>query len=327
MNTSINTAAATSTDNTAAAATTDATSSAPVNAQANAPTVVITVKDGDIVTGSVAKIKKHPDQGVLIVIEGNPMAFLPNGCLAGKNNDEKSARRAELIANPGSEIKAVVMGEPTVELVKGKMVGRVKLNEQRAVVAADKQARAARQAERTAALETAVAALPVGSVVTGKVKGVASKDSDRNPGEKYVYGVFVQVADGVTGLLHLKEIAGGRRALEAIAASSEVEVEIISAKMENGEARVQLSQKSVGQKAFFDQYPVGSKVKGKVVKTGEVEGDLHGRVIELASGDKVFLADDDANVKSESSLARGNNTTVTITDTMAGALVRVTRRG
>ncbi|MBS1990998.1 MAG: hypothetical protein JSS83_10800 [Cyanobacteria bacterium SZAS LIN-3] len=310
----------TTTNNATAAATTEA-------AAVEANTVAITVKDGDIVTAKVAKIKNHPQPGVLVVIEGNPMAFLPNGCIAGKNNEEKAARRAQLIANPGTEIQVSIMGAPTVELVKGKMVGRIKVSEQRAVIAAEKTARAAKAAERNAAIEAAVASLVPGSVVVGNVKGVASKDSDRNPGEKYVYGAFVQVAPGVTGLLHMKEIAGGRRALDAMVEAGQVEVEILSAKVENGEPRVQLSQKSVGARAFFDQYPEGSTVKGKIVKTGEVVDNLHGRVIELSSGDKVFLADDDAHVKSESALARGNSTRVVITTDIVGGMVRVHRRG
>ena len=90
--------------------------------------------------------------------------------------------------------------------------------------------------------------------------------------------------------------------------------------------RIELSQKSVASKAFFDQYPVGAKVKAKVVRTGEVEGNLHGRILELASGAKVFLADDDANVKNESSIARGQSTRVTVTGDFVGSLVRVTRK-
>ncbi|MBS1997203.1 MAG: hypothetical protein JSS86_12875 [Cyanobacteria bacterium SZAS LIN-2] len=298
-----------------------------VNTATAAPAIVFTVKENDIVKGKVAKIKNHPAQGILIAIEGNPMSFLPNGCIAGKNNEEKAARRAELIANPGTEIEVSVMGQPTIETVKGKQVGRIKVSEQRAVIAAEKSARAAKAAERTSALEAAVASLVPGTVVIGTVKGVASKDSDRNPGEKHVYGCFVAIAPNVSGLLHAKEIVGGHRAIDSLVAAGTVEVEILSAKIENGEARIQLSQKSVGQKAFMDQYPEGAKVKGKIVKTGEVVDGLHGRVIELGSGDKVFLADDDANVKSESALARGNSTRVVITTDTVGGMVRVTRRG
>jgi len=307
--------------------TTTTTEASTAVATAPVAAISFTVKENDIVTGTVAKIKKHPDQGVLIVIAGNPMSFLPNGCVAGKNNEEKAARRAELIANPGTEVQVSIMGQPTVELVKGKQVGRIKVSEQRAIIAAEKNARASRAAERNAAIEAAVASLEVGSIVTGTVKGVASKDSDRNPGEKHVFGVFVNVAPNVSGLLHVKEIVGGNRAIDALIKAGTVEVEILSASVENGAARVQLSQKSVDQKAFFDQYPEGSKVKGKIVKTGEVVGDLHGRILELASGARVFLAEDDSNVKSESSLAKGNNTTVTITSEMIGGMVRVTRRG
>jgi predicted RNA-binding protein with RPS1 domain len=289
--------------------------------------IVFTVKENDIVTGTVAKIKQHPDKGILVVIAGNPMSFMPNGCVAGKNEAEKAARRAHLIANPGTEISIAVMSPPSVETVKGKQVGRIKVSEQRAVIAAERAQQATKAAERSQAIETAVAALVIGSVVEGTVRGPATKPSDRKDGTTYTYGAFVTVGDGISGLLHVKQIEGGHRALEAILADGKVEVEILDAKVENGQPRVQLSQKSAGQKAFFADYPVGTKVKGKVVKTGEQADSLHGRVIELARGVNVFLCEDDACVKSESSLAKGNSTRVIITGETAGGMVRVTRRG
>jgi ribosomal protein S1 len=290
--------------------------------------IVITVKDGQIVTGKVAKVKNHPAKGILVVIEGQPMSFMPNGCVAGKNDAEKAARRAVLIATPGTELQVAIMGEPTVEADKsGKMVGRIKVSEQRAVMAAEKATRDSRNAERNAALEAAVSSLVSGTIVKGAVKGVASKDSDREPGTKYVFGLYVEVAPGVSGLLHVKEIEGGHRAVDAIVAKGSAEVEILSAEIVDGKPRVQLSQRSVGQKAFFDQYPVGAKVKGEIVKVGEQAGNLHGRIIRLPSGTNVFLCDDDSNVKSESALARGNQTRVIITDEVVGGMVRVTRRG
>jgi ribosomal protein S1 len=318
--------------------TTDATTaqvigenlSANAAAPAAATAVVFTVKADDIVVGNVAKIKRHPDAGILVVIPGNPMAFMPNRCVTGKNEAEKSARRAHLIANPGTEISVSVMGEPTVETVKDKQVGRIKVSEQRAVIAAEQAEFAAKADERKAALEAAIASLVVGSVVEGSVRP-ASKNSDRNDGTKYTYGAFVTVADGVTGLLHVKEIDGGNRGLEAILAAGKVAVEILDVKIENGQPRITLSQKSVGEKAqseaFFAKCPVGTKVKGKVVKTGEQAGNLHGRIVELESGIRLFLCDDDTCVKSESSLAKGASTRVIITGEFVGGMVRVTRRG
>jgi ribosomal protein S1 len=293
--------------------------------------IVFTVKANDIVKGTIAKIKQHPDKGILVVIAGNPMSFMPNGCVAGKNDAEKATRRAFLLANPGTEIEVAVMSEPTIETVKGpkgeKQVGRIKVSEQRAVMVADKAKQAARNAERTAAIEEAVASLVEGTVIEGVVRGPASKDSDREPGKQYTYGAYITVAPNVSGLLHVKEIDGGHRALEAILASGKATVEILSAKMEDGRPRIQLSQKTVGQKEFFAQYPVDATVKGKIVKTGEQVDNLHGRIIVLGSGARVFLCDDDSHVKSESSLAKGNSTRVTITSEIVGGMVRVTRKG
>jgi hypothetical protein len=295
---------------------------------AAAPAIVFTVKENDIVTGSVAKIKQHPDKGILVVLPGNPMSFMPNGCVAGKNEAEKAARRAFLIANPGTEINVAVMAPPVVETVKGKQVGRIKVSEQRAAMAADKAKQTARAAERNAAIEAAVASLVEGTVVEGIVRGPATKDSDRKDGTKYTYGCFVTVAENVSGLLHVKQIDGGHRALEAIIAAGKVEVEIVSAKIENGQPRIQLSQKSANQKAIFEQYPADTVTRGKVVRSNEIVGDMHGFIVELASGVHVFLPAEDANVKDEASLTRAKgNTRVKITGELVGGMIRVTRRG
>ena len=249
-----------------------------------ANTISFTVKENDIVKAVVAKIKNHPAKGLLVSIDGNPMAFMPNGCIAGRTDADKAARRAELLANPGSEITVAVMSEPSVEMIKGKAEGRIKVSEQRAVIASEKADRAAKASVRTAAMQAAVDALVPGSIVVGTVKGVASKPSDRNDGTTYTFGVFVEVGDNLSGLLHVKQIEGGMRAIESFVKAGKVEVEVLEASIENGVPRIQLSQKSVASKAFFDQYPVGAKVKAKVVRTGEVEGNLHGRILELELG-------------------------------------------
>jgi ribosomal protein S1 len=204
------------------------------------------VKKGQITTARVANIKKHPKQGILCAIEGNPLGFMPNVWVDGKDANEKAARRAFLIANPGTEISVAVIGEPTVQMDKGGPVGRLKLSEQRAVITAKRAAAAKKKAERKAALEATVASLVVGNVYEGTVKGVATKNSVRNPGTMYNYGAFVQIAPGVTGLLHVKQIQGGHRSLEAILAEGTVAVEILSAWIKHGQPRVQLSHSAVG---------------------------------------------------------------------------------
>jgi len=305
---------------------------APVAAASAAP-IVFTVKANDIVKAKVANIKNHPPKGVLVVIEGNPMAFMPNACIAGKDEEEKANRRTGLVGNPGYEISVSILGEPTIETVHGRQVGRIKVSEQRAVFAAEKAEREAqyaeRKAEHKAAIAAAVASLVEGSVITGAVRGPATKDSDREPGTKYTFGVYVGVAPDLSGLLHVKAIEGGDRGIDRILAAASVDVVIVSAKMVDGKPRIELSQVKAAQTALatWAMDRLGKKVKGKVVKTGEMAGDLHGRIIELLSGDRVFLCDDDMNVKSETSLTKGNTTTVIITDQIVGGMVRVTRRG
>jgi ribosomal protein S1 len=301
----------------------------PAVVPASPSAIVFSVKANDIVTAKVANVRNQPPKGILVEIDGNPMAFMPNGCIAGKNDAEKNARRAFLIANAGTEISVSVLADPTIETRKGKEVGFTKVSEQRAVIAAEKAKQAVRAEERNAAMLKTVESLVVGSVVEGIVRGPASKDSDRNPGTKHVYGAFVQIADGVSGLLHGRQIEGGDRALEAILAAGKVMVEIQEVTIEDGQPRIKLSQKSVGQKALagWATDMAGRKVKGKVVKTGEQVDNMHGRIIELLSGDRVFLGDDDMNVKSETSLAKGNTTTVIMTADLVGGMVRVTRRG
>ena len=53
--------------------------------------ITFTVKDGDTVVGTIAKVKNQPAKGLLVVIAGNPMAFMPNGCIAGRTDADKAA--------------------------------------------------------------------------------------------------------------------------------------------------------------------------------------------------------------------------------------------
>jgi len=289
--------------------------------------IVFTVSDGQTVEVKVASVKNHPKEGVLVHVDGH-MGIPPTSLISGKNAEQKQTRRSQLIAAPGTELTVQLMDAPSVKEIKGKLVGRITVNEQRAVQAAERANRANQDAERQAALEASVAALVLGSIIEGDVKDVASKESTREPGTQYVYGVFVSVGNGLSGLLHVRNIDGGDRGLKAIIAAGKAKFEIVSATVENGRPRIQLSQSSVALKEFYNQYPVGARVRGsKVIRTSEVADDLHGRIIELPSGARAFLADDDMNVKNESSLAKGNTTTVVITDQVVGGMVRVTRRG
>ena len=52
----------------------------------------INVTVNQIVTGKVSRRKDRNAQGLLIEIEGNPMAYLPAIALAGRNHSERDAR-------------------------------------------------------------------------------------------------------------------------------------------------------------------------------------------------------------------------------------------
>ena len=114
----------------------------------------------------------------------------------------------------------------------------------------------------------------VGSQMTGRVQHMTE------------YGAFVELAEGIEGLLHVQDLSWTRRynhPFELLKKGQELEVMIISAEPEN--RKVGLSLKAVTTdpwRSIAERYPSGTLVEGKVTKIApfgifiEVEKDLDG---------------------------------------------------
>ena len=149
----------------------------------------INVTINQIVTGKVSRRKDRNAKGLLIEIEGNPMAYLPVIALAGRNRSERDARFASLVNAAGSEIEVAIVSAD-MEEIKGVAVPRIKLSETKVFALRDEAARI----ERENALVEAVSAIKVGEVVSLTVSGPATTKSDKNDGSMHCFGVFVDVA-------------------------------------------------------------------------------------------------------------------------------------
>ena len=117
---------------------------------------------------------------------------------------------------------------------------------------------------------------PVGSRVTGRVQHLTE------------YGAFVELAEGIEGLLHVQDLSWTRRyshPFEALKKGQEVEMAILSADPEN--RKVSLSIKSLTPDpwpSIAQRYPSGTLVQGVITKVApfgifvEIEKDLDGLV-------------------------------------------------
>lgn len=115
---------------------------------------------------------------------------------------------------------------------------------------------------------------PVGSRVTGRVQHMTE------------YGAFVELQEGIEGLLHVQDLSWTRRfnhPFECLKKGQELEVQIISAEPEN--RKIGLSLKALSPdpwSAIAERYPAGTLVEGKVTKIASfgvfiaIEKDLDG---------------------------------------------------
>jgi len=300
-------------------------STASAAAVATAPSNVINIVVDQVVTGKVSSRKDRNAKGLLIEIDGNPMAYLPKVSLAGKNEAARSARFDALVKAPGSEIEVVVTSAG-MEDIKGVQMPRIKLSEVKLLIMRDQADREAREN----ALLDAVAALHLGEVITASVLGRATTKSDKNDGSEHCFGLFVEVAPGLKGLLHVSEIAGdikSQRARLDTAAGTKVTVEIKEASVDGGRVFIKVSEKSAVTRQAMARIPAGSKVTATVIKA-DMLGDDHGLLVNIGNL-KGFLPESDANVGNIASLTKNRNQTVKviITGEMVGDLVKVTRKG
>ncbi len=115
---------------------------------------------------------------------------------------------------------------------------------------------------------------PVGSRVTGRVQHMTE------------YGAFVELAEGIEGLLHVQDLSWTRRynhPFECLKKGQDLEVMILSAEPEN--RKIGLSLKALTPdpwRSIAERYPTGTLVEGKITKIApfgifiEIEKDLDG---------------------------------------------------
>src|SRR3972149_5719657 len=188
-------------------------------------TIVDTRKEGDVVKGRVIRRIK----GGLLVDIGVPV-FLP-------------ASQVD-IRKPG-DISRFIGREVDCKILKIDVEGRNIVVSRRKVI----------EEERKTGKEKILAAIKVGQLRKGIVKNIAD------------FGVFVDLG-GLDGLLHISDMSWGRitHPSEIIQLDQEIECVVIGVDKENEKISLGLKQRTSSPWEDVEQrYPVGAKVKGKVV--------------------------------------------------------------
>lgn len=117
---------------------------------------------------------------------------------------------------------------------------------------------------------------PVGSKVTGRVVNIMP------------YGAFVEIEEGVEGLIHVSEMSWTKRitkAGEVVRVGETVEAVVLDIDKENKKISLGLRQKERNPwEVLAEKYPVGSKIVGKVRNMTsygafvEIENDIDGMI-------------------------------------------------
>ncbi len=117
---------------------------------------------------------------------------------------------------------------------------------------------------------------PVGATVKGRVVNIMP------------YGAFVEIEDGVEGLIHVSEMSWTKRitkAGEVVSVGEEVEAVVLDIDKEGKKISLGLRQKSRNPwEVLAEKYPVNSKIKGKVRNMTsygafvEIENDIDGMI-------------------------------------------------
>ena len=188
-------------------------------------TIIETKKEGDIVKGKVIRRIK----GGLLVDIGVPV-FLP-------------ASQVD-IRKPG-DISRFIGKEIESKILKIDVEGR------NIVISRRKLVEEARQSSK----EKILSEIEVGQLRKGIVKNIAD------------FGVFVDLG-GLDGLLHISDLSWGRisHPSEVVRLDQEIECVVIGVDKENEKISLGLKQKTSSPwENVEENYPVGTRVKGKVV--------------------------------------------------------------
>lgn len=144
--------------------------------------------------------------------------------------------------------------------------------------------------DRISALrEERLSALTAGEKISGKVQSIAIK-RDRTTGKEVAeFGVFVDIGDGVTGLVHRSEIPGLSHGPigQVLKIGQSLEVSVLSISDKNGRKELSLGLKSLVRAEFLGSLALNAVITGKVVRkvayglfvnlsaSADVDGLLH----------------------------------------------------
>jgi small subunit ribosomal protein S1 len=117
---------------------------------------------------------------------------------------------------------------------------------------------------------------PIGSHVKGKVTNITD------------YGAFVELEDGIEGLIHVSEMSWTKKNVhpgKILSTSEQVEVQVLD--IDSAKRRISLGLKQTQKnpwEAFADKFPVGTDVEGEIKNITEfglfigLDGDVDGMV-------------------------------------------------
>ena len=168
---------------------------------------------------------------------------------------------------PGSQIDLRPVRNMDIFLGKKYKFKVIKFNKKRGNIVLSR--RALLEEERENLKTQTIDSMREGSIVAGLVKNITD------------YGAFIDLG-GMDGLLHITDMSWGRikHPSEVINVGDEIQVKVL--KYDQEKQRVSLGLKQLQQdpwEAVAASYPVGKKIKGKVVSVTE-----YGAFVELAEG-------------------------------------------
>lgn len=119
----------------------------------------------------------------------------------------------------------------------------------------------AEQERLAVAKQALLTTLKPGDIVDGKVDSIGRKDTNE-------YGVFVDLGDGVTGLLHRNEIPGANRMPLSLQfkPGDAIKVKFLNAAEVNGKTVIALSVKDLRRQQFIAALNVGDEVEGRIAR-------------------------------------------------------------
>lgn len=168
---------------------------------------------------------------------------------------------------PGSQIDLRPVRNLDIYLGKTLKFKVIKFNKKRGNIVLSR--RALLEEERESLKATTIENVKSGQVVRGIVKNITD------------YGAFIDLG-GMDGLLHITDMSWGRvkHPSELLQVGQEIDVKVL--KYDDEKERVSLGMKQLQPDPWEQvagQYPVGARVKGKVVSLAE-----YGAFVELAEG-------------------------------------------